>query len=58
MHKRRKRIHLSGLVRVTHISSESILGDALEFVLLLDGVVVGAALGRVDQLVVGQALGD
>ena len=33
------------------------LGDALNLVLLLDGVRVGRALGRVDQLV-GQALGD
>jgi len=32
-------------------------GDTLEFVLLLDGVAVRAALGGVDQLV-GQALGD
>ena len=33
------------------------LGDALELVLLLDRVAVGAALGGVDQLV-GQTLGD
>ena len=32
-------------------------GDTLEFVLLLDGVAVRAALGGVDQLV-GQAFGD
>ena len=33
------------------------LGDPLKLVLLLDGVTVGATLGDVDQLVVGQALG-
>ena len=33
------------------------LGDALELILLLDGVADGAAIGGVDQLV-GQALGD
>lgn len=33
------------------------LGHALQLVLLLDGVAVGAALGGVDELV-GQALGD
>ena len=33
------------------------LGDTFEFVLLLDSVAVGAALGGVDQLI-GQALGD
>ena len=33
------------------------LGDVLRLVLLLDGVAVVAALGRVDELV-GQALGD
>ena len=33
------------------------LSDALKLVLLLDGVAVVAALGRVDELV-GQALGD
>ena len=33
------------------------LGNTLEFVLLLDGVAVGAALGGVDQLI-GQTFGD
>ena len=53
---------LRHLVNMMSQSSENVLlsvgfGDTLEFVLLLDGVAVRAALGGVDQLV-GQAFGD
>ena len=43
---------------MNYIQSLSVgLGDTLKFILLLDGVAVGAALGGVDQLI-AEAFGD